>query len=200
MDIVYQDRDVILCVKQPGQSSELSGEESAPVLLREQLGGSVLPVHRLDLNVGGLLLCARSREAAAALSRAVAGGAVVKEYQALIHGCPTPPEGELQDLLWKDARRNKVYVVNRMRRGVREARLWYQVLEPGEQSRLLVRLITGRSHQIRVQFASRGWPLVGDHKYGSRDTVQQPALWSWRLTFPHPRTGERMSFTQTPPF
>ena len=178
MDILYTDRDLAVCIKPVGLDSEIQ----VPAALKEQLGGEVYPIHRLDKNVGGVMVYARTKQAAAALSKAVQDGAMVKEYVAMVHG--TPPEtGDWEDLLWKDARKNKVFVVKRQRSGVKKARLEYRVLHSGEASLVRVRLHTGRSHQIRVQFSSRGFPLVGDHKYGSRDARTEPMLYSCCITF-----------------
>ena len=180
MELLYSDREVVVCVKPVG----LDSEKEVPDALRETLGGEVFPIHRLDKNVGGCMVYARTRQAAAALSRAVQEGTMVKEYVALVHG--TPPEaGDWQDLLWKDAQKNKVFVVSRERRGVKKARLEFTRLTMAESSLVRIRLHTGRSHQIRVQFASRGYPLVGDRKYGARDEVSAPMLFSCALTFPH---------------
>ena len=129
------------------------------------------------------MVFARTKSAAAILSEAVRNGQMVKEYVALVHG--TPPEaGDWEDLLFKDSRRNKVFVVNRPRTGVKDARLEFTRQTAGERSLVRIRLHTGRSHQIRVQFASRGFPLVGDHKYGARDDVPSPMLFSCRIRFP----------------
>lgn len=198
METLFCDREVVVCVKPVGISSE-DGPSTLPERLRAELGGEIYPIHRLDLNVGGVMVYARTKTAAAALSKAVQAGTVVKEYLALVHGCPTPESGILEDLLWKDSRKNKVFVVTRQRGGVKAAKLAYRVESAGGSQTLVhIRLYTGRSHQIRVQFASRGWPLVGDHKYGSRDKATAPALWSFRLTFPHPKTGEAMTFCRLP--
>lgn len=179
MEILYSDRDMAVCVKPVGLDSELE----VPAALKEILGGEIFPIHRLDKNVGGVMVYARTRQAAAELSRAVQGGSMVKEYVALVHG--TPPEtGDWEDLLWKDSGKNKVFVVKRLRGGVKKARLEYRVLSAGECSLVRIRLHTGRSHQIRVQFSSRGFPLVGDHKYGARDSSPAPMLFSCRITFP----------------
>ena len=179
MEILYSDRDMAVCVKPVGLDSELE----VPAALKEILGGEIFPIHRLDKNVGGVMVYARTRQAAAELSRAVQGGSMVKEYVALVHG--TPPEtGDWEDLLWKDSGKNKVFVVKRLRGGVKKARLEYRVLSAGECSLVRIRLHTGRSHQIRVQFSSRGFPLVGDHKYGARDSSPAPILFSCRITFP----------------
>ena len=179
MEILYSDKQIAVCVKPVGLDSELE----VPAALKEQLGGDLFPIHRLDKNVGGVMVYARTRQAAAALSRAVQEGTMVKEYVALVHGTP-PESGDWEDLLWKDSRKNKVFVVKRQRAGVKKARLEFQRLASGETSLVHVRLHTGRSHQIRVQFSSRGYPLVGDHKYGSRAQQTEPMLFSCRITFP----------------
>ena len=120
---------------------------------------------------------------------------MVKEYLAMVHGTP-PENGDWEDLLWKDSRKNKVFVVKRQRGGVKKARLEFRRLTAGEQSLVRIRLHTGRSHQIRVQFSSRGFPLVGDHKYGSRDEKTEPMLFSCRITFPY--QGKQMQFDAAP--
>lgn len=179
MEILYSDRDMAVCVKPVG----LDSEQEVPAALKEILGGELFPIHRLDKNVGGVMVYARTKQAAAELSRAVQAGSMVKEYVALVHGSP-PETGDWEDLLWKDSQKNKVYVVKRIRGGVKKARLEYRVLSAGESSLVRIRLHTGRSHQIRVQFSSRGYPLVGDHKYGARDSSPAPMLFSCRITFP----------------
>ena len=179
MEILYSDRDLAVCIKPVGLDAELQ----VPAALKEQLSGEIFPIHRLDRNVGGVMVYARTKQAAAALSRAVQEGTMVKEYVAVVHGAP-PESGDWEDLLWKDPKKNKVFVVKRQRGGVKKARLEYRVLKSGEPSLVRVRLHTGRSHQIRVQFSSRGYPLVGDHKYGSRDERTEPMLFSCCITFP----------------
>lgn len=192
MDILYQTKDIVVCIKPVGVDSE----KGMPGLLAEALGGSFYPVHRLDQGVGGLMVFARSPKAAAELSALIAQGQLSKEYLALIHGCPEDTEGRMEDLLWKDSRKNKVYVVSRQRAGVKKAVLRYRVLRKGEKSLVRVYLQTGRSHQIRVQFASRGFPLVGDHKYGSRSRETQIHLFSAALEFPW--KGETLRFEDKP--
>ena len=179
MEILYSDRDIVVCVKPVG----LDSESEVPGELKKALGGEVFTLHRLDKNVGGVMVYARTKAAAAALSRAIQEGAMVKEYVALVHGAP-PETGDWEDLLWKDSKQNKVFVVKRMRGGVKKARLEFVRLTAGEESLVRIRLHTGRSHQIRVQFASRGYPLVGDHKYGAKDSSPAPMLFSCQLTFP----------------
>ena len=193
MEILYSDREIAVCVKPVG----LDSEQQVPEALRAALGGEIYPIHRLDKNVGGVMVYARTRSAAAALSRCVQDGSLVKEYVALVHGTP-PEKGDWQDLLWKDSVKNKVFVVKRERKGVKPARLEFTRLTAGETSLVRIRLHTGRSHQIRVQFASRGYPLVGDHKYGSRDAQTAPMLFSCRLSFPW--KGETRTFQALPPW
>lgn len=191
MEILFSDRDIVLCVKPVGLDSEIQ----MPAALKETLGGEIYPVHRLDKNVGGVMIFARTQTAAASLSKAIQEGKLIKEYVALVHGNP-PESGDWEDLLWKDSRKNKVFVVKRMRGGVKKARLEFTRLTSGEESLVRIQLHTGRSHQIRVQFASRGYPLVGDHKYGARDNVPAPMLYSCKLTFPH--KGKLLEFEKLP--
>lgn len=179
MDFLYSDAHIAVCIKPVG----LDSEAQVPNAIKDALGGEVFPIHRLDKNVGGVMVYARSKKVAAELSRAVQEGTMVKEYVAMVHGTP-PESGDWEDLLWKDSQKNKVFVVKRERKGVKKARLAFNRLTQGETSLVRVRLHTGRSHQIRVQFASRGFPLVGDHKYGSRDGATAPMLFSCCLTFP----------------
>lgn len=191
MEILFSDRDIVLCVKPVGLDSEIQ----MPAALKEFLGGEIYPVHRLDKNVGGVMVFARTQAAAASLSKAIQEGKLIKEYVALVHGTP-PESGDWEDLLWKDSGKNKVFVVKRMRGGVKKARLEFKRLTSGAESLVRIRLHTGRSHQIRVQFASRGYPLVGDHKYGARDNVPAPMLFSCKLTFPH--KGKLLEFEKLP--
>ena len=191
MDILFHNEDLAVCIKPVG----LDSEQDMPTALQALLGGEIFPVHRLDKNVGGVMVYARNKASAAALSKAIAQGDMVKEYLALVHGTP-PAEGDWEDLLFKDSRKNKVFVVKRQRNGVKAARLTYRLLQTGEQSLVRIRLYTGRSHQIRVQFASRGFPLVGDHKYGSRDSATAPKLFSASITFPY--KGQQLSYEATP--
>jgi 23S rRNA pseudouridine1911/1915/1917 synthase len=166
-----------------------------PRELSALLGGEIFPLHRLDKNVGGVMIFARTKAAAASFSRLIQEGKLIKEYVALVHG--TPPEtGDWEDLLWKDSQKNKVFVVKRERRGVKKARLEFTRLADTDPAPVRIRLHTGRSHQIRVQFSSRGFPLVGDHKYGSRDEKTEPMLFSCRITFPY--RGESIVFEKQP--
>ena len=191
MEILFSDRDIVLCIKPVGLDSEIQ----MPAALKETLGGEIFPVHRLDKNVGGVMVFARTQAAAASLSKAIQEGKLIKEYVALVHGNP-PESGDWEDLLWKDSRKNKVFVVKRMRGAVKKARLEFTRLTSCEESLVRIRLHTGRSHQIRVQFASRGYSLVGDHKYGARDNIPAPMLFSCKLTFPH--KGKLLEFEKLP--
>ena len=187
MEILHTDRNFVVIVKPVGMDSEHD--------IPAALGGEVFPIHRLDKNVGGVMVYARTRSAAAALSKAVQEGAMVKEYVAAVHGAP-PEIGDWTDLLFKDSSKNKVFVVKKERRGVKKARLEFRRLTEGQESLVHVRLHTGRSHQIRVQFASRGFPLVGDGKYGARDSAPAPLLYSCRITFPF--GGREYAFKSLP--
>ncbi len=189
MEIVYADKNIAVAVKPVGMESE----KEMPAALQAELGGSFYPVHRLDQNVGGLMVYARTAKAAAELTRQMQDGTFQKEYVAMVHGTPEEA-GDWTDLLYKDSRRNKVFVVKKERAGVKKARLSYRRLTAGEQSLVRIRLHTGRSHQIRVQFASRGFPLVGDHKYGSRAKETAPMLYSCGLEF------ESFRFEMLPPW
>lgn len=194
VEVLTETADWAVCLKPVGVESE----KEMPELLSAMLGGKFFPVHRLDLNVGGLTVYARNGEAAARLSELIRTGSFRKAYMALVHGNP-PASGRMEDLLWKDARAKKVYVVQRMRRGVKKAALSYETLWTDikkDRSLVLVRLETGRTHQIRVQFSSRGFPLVGDHKYGARDEETVPRLFSSRIRFVW--AGREREFTALP--
>ena len=216
LEIVYEDSEIAVCVKPAGVSSEHAGTESGvPDLLQahfrekpepDSVSDSVFTVHRLDRDVSGLMVYARTKNAAASLSEQIHLGTFRKEYAALVCGKTSPglpKEGELRDLLFRDSAKNKVYPVKRMRKGVREAVLRYKT-DPRELraadgtdvTLTHVFLVTGRTHQIRVQFASRRFPLLGDTKYGSktRSGTGGIALMAVRLGFDHPVTGKRMEF------
>ena len=191
MELLFSDKDLAVCVKPVG----LDSENQVPTELKAVLGGEIFTVHRLDLNVGGVMVYARNKQTAATLSRSIQEGTMVKKYVAEVHGTP-PEQGDWEDLLWKDSSKNKVFVVKRQRGGVKKARLEFQRLSAGETSLVRIRLHTGRSHQIRVQFSSRGFPLVGDHKYGSRAPETNPKLYSCNITFPF--KGKTLSFESLP--
>lgn len=191
MKLLYENKEFVVCVKPVGVDSE----HVVPGLLKEALGGEVFTIHRLDRNVGGVMVYARTKHAAATLSTLIQKGEFRKEYLAGVHGAPDS-QGILEDLLFKDSRFNKVFTVKKERKGVKKARLAFRVLRSGERSIVHVLLDTGRSHQIRVQFASRGFPLVGDHKYGARDSETEPMLHSFRIRFSW--SGEEKCFEALP--
>ena len=210
MRILYIDKWLLLCEKPVGVLSESAERDgNMPALLAEELAargerGEVYPVHRLDRAVGGLMVFARDSATAGKLSALIAERKMTKQYLCLVHGAPAEREGELRDLLFKDSGRNKTFAVKRMRRGVKEAYLNYRALSPavptpwGECSPILVTMGTGRSHQIRVQFSTRGMPLLGDGKYGGSDNGTNVALFSHRIAFAHPRTGKTVDVSLTP--
>lgn len=175
MKILHNDKQIIVLVKPVG----MDAEHDVPAAL----GCTVFPIHRLDKNVGGVMVYAKTKAAAAALSKAIQEGNMIKEYVARVHGTP-PQQGDWEDLLFKDSSKNKVFVVKKERKGVKKARLEYRLLSGGVTSLVRIRLHTGRSHQIRVQFSSRGFALVGDHKYGARDDIPTPMLFSCCIRFP----------------
>ena len=230
--IIWSDNDIIVAIKPAGVLSE-DHRGGMPELLRGALGdpkADVRSVHRLDRAVSGLMVYARNAQAASALIRDIAERKFEKQYLAVTEGVPAETEGRMEDLLYHSVRENKTYVVDRKRKGVREAVLEYRVLQEKEGKALvLVRLLTGRTHQIRVQFASRKLPLAGDYRYGASRPVSYPedrnpevdkhktreqspeqvqpipandpgiALWSYSLCFRHPVTRKPLSFQEPPP-
>ncbi len=200
MQIIYEDKDIVVCVK-PARVLSTDEPGGLPELLRAELGTQDFrTVHRLDRVVSGLMVVARNAAAASDLSRQIREGSFEKEYQAVLHGCPEAEQGRLIDLLGRDKARKMTYVADVPGKDIQEAVLDYWLLaKNAECSRVRIRLHTGRTHQIRVQFASRGLPLVGERKYSELNDPCEIALWSYRLGFTHPATGEKMEFTLEPP-
>ena len=204
-EILFEDPQITVAIKPPLMLSEQSESANsfAALLAKRNPSGYIGVVHRLDLGVGGVMVYARTSSAAAELSQEVANRQMQKEYLAVVHGIPEEAEAELTDLLFFDRSRNKSYVVDRQRKGVKEAILHYRVLETiehpeyGTLSLLHIKLQTGRTHQIRVQFASRRLPLLGDGKYGAADHCPI-ALFSHRITLVHPKSKKTVSFSQYP--
>ena len=200
MDIIYADADIVVCVK---PARVLSTDEPAglPSLLRQQLGTQDFrTVHRLDRVVSGLMVVARNAKAASELSRQIREDDFQKEYMAVVHGVPTRQSDRLTDLLLRDKARKMTMVVQEAGKDVLPAALRYQVVACNQElTRLRIQLETGRTHQIRVQFASRNLPLVGERKYSELNDPCEIALWSYRLGFTHPTTGAFMEFVKEPP-
>ena len=202
MEFLYLDEHIAVCIKPP---RVLSTDEPGgmPELVRNALGdprADVRTVHRLDRVVSGLMVLARSAQAASELSRQIRDDQFEKEYLAVLHGCPPSPSGTLTDLLLRDKAERKTYIVDQPAKGVQEAILHYQVLHSADPlSRVRIQLVTGRTHQIRAQFSGHGMPLVGDRKYSTLEDPCEIALWSYRLAFTHPITGAPMEFTMEPP-
>lgn len=200
MELIHVDRDIVVCIKPP---RVVSTDEPGglPDLVREALGDSnIRTVHRLDRVVSGLMVLARTKKSASELSRQIMAGDFDKEYLAVIHGIPEAAEGTLRDLLLRNKQERKTYVVTEPGKDIQEAILNYRVISGTDTlSKVRIELVTGRTHQIRAQFSSRGLPLVGDRKYGSQDDSCDIALWSHRIAFNHPYTGKRMEFIQDPP-
>ena len=193
--ILYRDKYLAVAVKPIGVSSEDGMSE----LIKEQLGAEYVgTVHRLDKNVGGIIVYSLDKAVTGKLTAILADkDKTVKEYLAVLCGKPEAPSGTLTDLLFHDTRTNKTFVVDRMRKGVKEASLGYETLAEKDGMTLArVRLFTGRTHQIRVQFGSRGLALRGDGRYGGGSG--NPALFSYRLTFPHPVSKKTLTFTVLP--
>ncbi len=203
-EFLYLDRDLLVSVKPSGLRSEGEGADCFPTLLaaalREQGENDVLyPVHRLDRPTQGLMVFARTHAAAAALSTSLTGGSLRKEYLAVLHGSPEKASGTLSDWLFYDRKRGKSYVTDRPRKGVKEAILDYTVLSRQENLSLVhILLHTGRTHQIRVQFGSRGLPLCGDRTYGAPSSTYSLGLCAARLSFPHPITDQPLHFSVLP--
>lgn len=198
LQIIFENELYIVLIKPKGVlSEEGSGKSVASLLVRDEL----YTVHRLDKDVSGVMVYAKTKAAAANLSAQMQNGKFKKEYFTVVEGKPLESE-RLVDLLFHDKSKNKTYVVKRQRKGVKEAILTYERLDSkttdnGELSLLKVKLETGRTHQIRVQFASRGFPLFGDRKYGSK-AIGNIALFSCKISFICPAKNERVTFETNP--
>lgn len=202
MEILYLDKDIIVCIK-PARVLSTDEPGGLPDLIRDELNdpnADIRTVHRLDRVVSGVMVLARNAKAASELSRQIREDIFEKEYLAVIHGAPLERVGMLRDLLYRDKARKMTMVTEEPGKGVQEAILDYRVLNQRKTiSRVQIRLRTGRTHQIRVQFASRGMPLIGERKYSTLDDPCEIALWSHKIEFIHPGTGNRVTFEKEPP-
>ena len=192
--VLYRDSQLIICEKPVGVLCESPG---LPDLLQEQLHCKLFPVHRLDQGTGGICVLALSPASCTSVQKQFQSHCIRKEYLAVITGKPEENSGSFMDLLFHDRKLNKSFVVKQKRKGVRDALCDWSVIEStnynGQQLSLVrVAIHTGRTHQIRVQFASRGMPLVGDRKYGSRIQAETPSLWACSIVFPHPAQKGRV--------
>lgn len=201
-EILYQDEHIVAVRKEAGMlSEEAQTEDSLPFILKQELKTEIFTLHRLDKPVGGVIIYAKTKKAAAAFSQLISSDGLSKKYLAVLDAIPEKESDELSDYLFKDSRKNKVFVVKKMRKGVKEAKLFYETIaQSGNHALVEIELMTGRSHQIRVQFASRKMPLTGDGKYGSRDNRCNVSLFSHSISFIHPFTKENMTFSAEPDY
>lgn len=202
MEILYADNNIVVCIK-PARVLSTDEPGGLPDLLREAFGtpqGDFRTVHRLDRVVSGVMVVARNAGAASELSRQIREDEFGKTYCAVVHGLMPEKQGTFRDLLGRDKARKMTYVAPEPGKGIQEAVLDYSVIgECHGLSLVEIHLHTGRTHQIRVQFASRGFPLVGERKYAVQDDCCEIALWSQKISFAHPKTGELLCFSQKPP-
>lgn len=206
INILYEDKYIIVCEKPVGVlSEEIPHKRNMPDLLKQQTKAYKINVlHRLDKLVGGVMVFSKHPKATAGLSKAILNREITKEYLAVIKGVPHSKIGVMEDYLFKDSKINKSFVVKTLRKGAKQAKLEYEVLdtkksEGADVSLVKIRLHTGRTHQIRVQFSSRQMPLVGDEKYGGADKKCKIALWSAHLGFKHPISRNEVDIKLMPP-
>lgn len=196
MMVLFSDRDIIVCIKPYGVLSQLSSDKNNMVDILCKEFGEVYPVHRLDRTTGGVMVYARNSKAAAELSKQINDNTFQKNYIARVEGIISPENGDMEDLLYFDRKANKSFVVKKERNGVKKAKLSYETIETCDGlSTVKIKLHTGRTHQIRVQFASRGYPLLGDRRYGSKANCENINLWSQSIAFFHPITKEPLCFS-----
>lgn len=202
MELIYVDPDIVVCVK-PARVLSTDEPGGLPDLVREALGdvkADIRTVHRLDRVVSGVMVLARNAKSASELSRQIREDVFKKEYLAIVHGGPDAQEGIFVDLLYRDKARRMTMVTSTPAKGVQEAILNYELIgKNAHMSRVKIHLKTGRTHQIRVQFSSRGMPLLGERKYSTQEDPCEIALWSHRIEFYHPTTGDWVTFEKEPP-
>lgn len=210
--ILYEDDAIIVCVKEAGVATQTKkiGQKDMESMLRTYRMQKGEPsyigvVHRLDQPVSGVMVFAKTKEAAADLSRQISTKAADKYYYAVTDGIPDKVKGTLEDYLLRDGKTNLSKVTDRKTAGAKRAELSYEVLEKNETKALLkIKLATGRHHQIRVQMAHAGWPLVGDRKYHFKENMNGGScpmcLCSYKLGFSHPTTKKKLEFEIDCPF
>lgn len=201
MTVHYEDNDIIVCEKPYGVSSQESDGENMINLLKSHTGCDVFCVHRLDVQTTGLMVYAKNKNSAGNISAQITDGKFVKKYVCICHGV-CEENGTMQDLLFHDRVKNKTFTVQTKRKGAKEASLEYKRLatvkiKEKDVSLVEILLHTGRTHQIRVQFASRGHVLFGDGKYGAKDNAKI-SLHSCKIEFYHPKSNEKMCFESFP--
>ena len=199
MKIYYYDSDVVVCEKEYGISSQKSDRENMVDALSEHFNTEVYPVHRLDTTTTGVMVYALNQKSASLLSSEIANHGFEKTYLAVAHG-KMEDHGEMVDFLYHDRIKNKSFASKTKRPGAKEARLTFELIsydEENDLSLVKIALQTGRTHQIRVQLASRGHMLYGDGKYGAKDN-DKIRLHSCEISFTHPKTKERLTFNSTP--
>ena len=201
MEIICNNEEFVTVIKPFGVSSQENGRDGLPDIIKRELQLSeIYTVHRLDTVTSGVMVYAKTKKAAAVLSKGITDGTFQKEYLAVVHGEVSPEKGIMEDFLFKDSRKNKSFVVKNERKGVKKASLEYEVTEVKNGLSLVkIKLHTGRTHQIRVQFSSRRHPVYGDGKYGASDNIPFIALFSHRISFISPENGERVSFVSPRP-
>lgn len=201
MEIICNNEEFVTVIKPFGVSSQENGRDGLPDIIKRELQLSeIYTVHRLDTVTSGVMVYAKTKKAAAVLSKGITDGTFQKEYLAVVHGEVSPEKGIMEDFLFKDSRKNKSFVVKSERKGVKKASLEYEVTEVKNGLSLVkIKLHTGRTHQIRVQFSSRRHPVYGDGKYGASDNIPFIALFSHRISFISPENGERVSFVSPRP-
>ncbi len=202
MRIIFEDESLVVCLKPRNILSQVGNGENMIALLNshfEENGedAEAFPVHRLDKETSGVMVFAKNSGSAATLSKAITENRFHKHYYAVVKGSPKENSGIMRDFLFHDKSKNKAFVVDEKRKGSKDASLEYKILETSNGYSLAdILLHTGRTHQIRTQFSSRNLPLYGDRKYGG--PAGEIALFAYKLEFPHPQTGETLSFSALP--
>ncbi len=196
--VLFEDNNIIAAIKPAGVLSQ-AGNTADMISLLGEGRGEIYPLHRLDKNVGGVMVFAKNKQAAAKMSQLISENRMSKSYYAVLCGKPEEDFAVLEDLLFKDSSKNKSFVVKRMRKGVKKASLEYKTVESvqtdsGFLTLVKVKLHTGRTHQIRVQFSSRKLPLLGDGRYGGKSDKCDIALWSTEISFISPFNGQNLTF------